>query len=218
MASYFGNAGVADRRSGQPVVKEHNLNPDEARLIERCKQKDLDAFDQLYGLYERRIYNFGLRMSGSTDDAEDVTSETFIRVFNAVQNFRGEANFSTWVFRIAHNVFLDMRKKAKAHPQTSLQEAVELEESEVTRQIVDPNPQPQQVAQQRELNKILQEAIDSLPDYQKTMVVLYHTQNKSYEDIADIMNLPIGTVKSRLNRARIALKSKLQSIRELFES
>ncbi|MCC6484466.1 MAG: sigma-70 family RNA polymerase sigma factor [Armatimonadetes bacterium] len=193
------------------------MNEHEARLIERCKLRDAAAYNELYSLYERKMYNFALRMSGNPDDAEDIVQETFIRVFNAIQNFRGEANFSTWVFRIANNVFLDMRKKAKAHPQTSLQDALELEESEVTRQIEDPSPQPQDVAQQAELNRIMQRAINSLPDYQKTMVILYHTQNKSYEEIAEIMNLPIGTVKSRLNRARIALKSKLQPIRELFE-
>ncbi len=194
------------------------MNTHEARLIERCKARDAAAYNELYSLYERKMYNFALRMSGNPDDAEDIVQETFIRVFNAIPNFRGEANFSTWVFRIANNVFLDMRKKAKAHPQTSLQDSVELEESEVTRQIEDPGPQPQDIAQQAELNKIMQEAINSLPDYQKTMVILYHTQSKSYEEIADIMNLPIGTVKSRLNRARIALKSKLQPVRELFET
>lgn len=192
------------------------MKPEESSLIERCKAGDREAFDQLVRLYERRIYNFALRLSSNLDDAEDITLETFIRVYNAIQNFRGDAHFSTWVFRIAHNVFLDMRKKAKAHPQTSLQEVVELDESEVTRQIEDPNPQPQQVAQAAELTQLLRDAIESLPDYQKTMVLLYHTQNKSYEEIAEIMNLPIGTVKSRLNRARIALKAKLEPVRELF--
>ncbi len=178
----------------------------------------MTAFDQLVHLYERRIYNFALRLSSNPDDAEDITQEVFIRVYNAIGNFRGDSHFSTWVFRIAHNVFLDMRKKVKAHPQTSLQEVVELDESEVTRQVEDTGPRPDQLAESSELHDILQQAIDSLPDYQKTMVILYHTQNKSYEEIAEIMNLPIGTVKSRLNRARIALKSKLVPLRELFEN
>lgn len=192
------------------------MKPEEIELIERCKRQDPKAFDELVSGYERRIYNFAMRLSGNADDAEDIAQETFIRVFNAIQNFRGDSNFSTWVFRIAHNVFLDMRKKVKAHPQTSLEESVELDESEVTRQVEDPNPLPDEVAQASELHNILQRAIDALPDYQREMVVLYHTQNKSYEEIAEIMELPIGTVKSRLNRARIALKSLLDPIRELF--
>jgi RNA polymerase sigma-70 factor (ECF subfamily) len=193
------------------------VRAEERALIERCRQHDLEAFDELVRLYERRIFNFALRLSGNHHDAEDITVETFIRVFNAIANFRGDATFSTWLFRIAHNVFLDMRKKERAHPHTSLQDVLELDESEVTRQVEDPAPLPERVAEDAELSQILRRAIDELPDYQKTMVLLYHTQNKSYEEIAEIMHLPIGTVKSRLNRARIALKSKLEPLRELFE-
>jgi len=193
------------------------VRAEERALIERCRQHDLEAFDELVRLYERRIFNFALRLSGNHHDAEDITVETFIRVFNAIANFRGDATFSTWLFRIAHNVFLDMRKKERAHPHTSLQDVLELDESEVTRQVEDPAPLPERMAEDAELSQILRRAIDELPDYQKTMVLLYHTQNKSYEEIAEIMHLPIGTVKSRLNRARIALKSKLEPLRELFE-
>ena len=194
------------------------MNIEEARIIERCKAHDMEAFDQLVDLYTRRIYNFALRLSGNPDDAEDITQETFIRVFNAVGSFRGDATFSTWVFRIAHNVFLDMRKMVKAHPQTSLQDVVELDESEVTRQIEDTAPLPDEVAQTSELSRILMDAINSLPDYQRAMVVLYHTQRKSYEEIAEIMGLPIGTVKSRLNRARLALKTKLEPLKDMFDA
>ncbi len=193
------------------------MKAEERAIIERCRQHDLEAFDELVRMYERRIFNFALRLSGNHHDAEDITVETFIRVFNAIANFRGDATFSTWLFRIAHNVFLDMRKKEKAHPHTSLQDVLELDESEVTRQVEDPGPLPERLAEDAELSQLLRRAIDELPDYQKTMVLLYHTQNKSYEEIAEIMHLPIGTVKSRLNRARIALKSKLEPLRELFE-
>jgi RNA polymerase sigma-70 factor (ECF subfamily) len=193
------------------------VRAEERAIIERCRQHDLEAFDELVRLYERRIFNFALRLSGNHHDAEDITVETFIRVFNAIANFRGDATFSTWLFRIAHNVFLDMRKKERAHPHTSLQDVLELDESEVTRQVEDPGPLPEQLAEDAELSQLLRRAINELPDYQKTMVLLYHTQNKSYEEIAEIMHLPIGTVKSRLNRARIALKSKLEPLRELFE-
>lgn len=193
------------------------MRAEERAIIERCRQHDLEAFDELVRLYERRIFNFALRLSGNHHDAEDITVETFIRVFNAIANFRGDATFSTWLFRIAHNVFLDMRKKERAHPHTSLQDVLELDESEVTRQVEDPGPLPEQLAEDAELSQLLRRAINELPDYQKTMVLLYHTQNKSYEEIAEIMHLPIGTVKSRLNRARIALKSKLEPLRELFE-
>ena len=95
---------------------------------------------------------------------------------------------------------------------------MELDESSVARQIEDPSPTPDAVLEESERAQILQQAIGGLPEYQRAMVTLYHGQQKSYEEIAEIMDLPIGTVKSRLNRARLALKEKLAGIRELFNT
>ncbi len=187
-------------------------------LIERCKRGDLAAFNDLIRRYEKQVYNFAYRLTGNYDDANDVAQDAFLRVFNAIGSFRGDASFSTWLFRITTNVFLDERKRAKAHPHASLDEYLELDESTVTRQIEDPAPLPDAVLEEAERAQILQQAIGDLPEYQRAMVTLYHGQQKSYEEIAEIMDLPIGTVKSRLNRARLALKEKLSGIRELFNS
>ena len=190
--------------------------PDEKELIERCKKGDIDAFDQLIRSYEKRVYNFAYHMAQNQAQAEDVMQEAFIRVFNSIHTFRGEANFSTWLFKIVTNVFLDERKRAKSRQTVPLDEFIELEEDTVTRQIEDTGPTPDVVVQTRERDQLLKDAIQTLPEYQRAMVVFYHFQGKSYEEIADIMNLPIGTVKSRLNRARLALKEKLGAMRELF--
>jgi RNA polymerase sigma-70 factor, ECF subfamily len=188
----------------------------EKSLIEKCKKGDIGAFNELVELYEKRVFNFAFRMSGNYDDANDVAQEAFIRVFNSINTFRGEANFTTWLYRIVTSVYLDERKKQKSHLHTSLEEYIELEENAVTRQIESEGPLPADVAEEAERNGVLHRAIQELPEYQRVMVVLYHTQNKSYEEIAEIMKLPIGTVKSRLNRARLALKEKLDPVRELF--
>jgi len=190
--------------------------PDEKALIERCKRGDCAAFDLLVRQYEKRVYNFAYRLAGKQSDAEDVAQEAFIRVFNSIGTFRGEANFSTWLFKIVTNVYLDERKRAKAHMTVPLDDYIELEEDTVTRQIEDTGPTPDLIAQEHERDEILQKAIQTLPEYQRVMVVLYHFHGKSYEEIAEVMNLPIGTVKSRLNRARLALKEKLGPLRELF--
>lgn len=190
--------------------------PDDKILIQRCKEGDLDSFNELVARYEKRVFNFAYRMAGNWDDANDVAQEAFIRVFNSIGTFRGDANFATWLYRIVTNVYLDERKRAKAHMQTSLEEYIELDENSVARQIEDDGPTPEESVEGKERNQLLQKAIESLPEYQRMMVILYHTQCKSYEEIAQIMNLPIGTVKSRLNRARLALKEKLDPIRELF--
>ncbi len=194
------------------------VSAEERALIERCKRGDLAAFNDLVRKYEKQVYNFAYRLTGNYDDANDVAQDAFLRVFNAIGSFRGDSSFSTWLFRITTNVFLDERKKAKAHPQSSLDEYLELGESSVARQIEDPSPTPEAVLEESERALILQKAVSDLPEYQRAMVTLYHGQQKSYEEIAEIMDLPIGTVKSRLNRARLALKEKLSGIRELFSS
>ncbi len=191
---------------------------EEKALIERCKQGDLAAFNELVKKYEKQVYNFAYRLTGNYDDANDIAQDAFLRVYNAIGGFRGDASFTTWLFRITTNVFLDERKRARAHPHASLDEYLELDESSVARQIEDTSPSPEALTEEKERGQILQRAIQSLPEYQRAMVILYHTQQKSYEEIAEIMSLPIGTVKSRLNRARLALKEKLSPLRELFNA
>ena len=192
------------------------MSPEEKAVVERCRRGDLAAFNDLVKRYEKQVYNFAFRLTNNYDDASDIAQEAFLRVYGAIGNFRGDSSFTTWLYRITTNVFLDERKKARAHPQSSLDEYMELDESSVARQIEDPSPGPQAINEEAERNRVVQQAVDTLPDYQRAMVVLYHTQQKSYEEIAEIMDLPIGTVKSRLNRARLALKDKLSAVRELF--
>jgi RNA polymerase sigma-70 factor (ECF subfamily) len=181
---------VVNERKGRtkPAV-----SAEEKAIIERCKRGELSAFNDLVKKYEKQVYN-------------------------AIGSFRGDASFRTWLFRITTNVFLDERKRARAHPHTSLDEYVNLEESSVSRQIEDTAPTPDVVTEGKERAQILEDAIRTLPEYQRAVVTLYHTQQKSYEEIAEIMDQPIGTVKSRLNRARLALKEKLSPMRELFDT
>lgn len=187
-------------------------------LIQRSQSGDLAAFDQLVLRYEKLVYNFAYRLTGNYDAASDVAQDAFLRAFNAIRSFRGDAAFSTWLFRITTNVFLDEKKKARSRPTQSLDEYIELEESSVGRQIVDPSETPEEIVAGKERSAVIANAIANLPDYQRAMVLLYHVHQKSYEEIAEMMNLPIGTVKSRLNRARLALKDKLSGLSEFFPS
>ena len=197
--------------------REMDLNPSETRrLVQRCKSGERGAFDDLIKRYEKRVYNFAYRLSGNYDEANDVASETFVRVFNALGNFRGDSSFITWLFRIVTNVYLDEKKRQRSRPHQSLEEIIELEETSVQRQIEDPAPSPEIQVQRHESTALLQNAINSLPEYQRMMIVMYHTENRSYDEIAVILDLPIGTVKSRLNRARLSLRDKLEPLREHF--
>jgi RNA polymerase sigma-70 factor (ECF subfamily) len=193
------------------------LDPDaERRLVDRSQRGDLDAFDALVRAYEKPVYNLAYRMSGNYDDANDIASEAFVRVFNAIPRFRGESSFSTWLYRIATNVFLDERKRRRAHPQVSLDDEFESEGSVLQRQVEDSTPGPNALAEEQERRRILDEAIRELPDFQREMITMYHVLDLSYEEIGEITGAPIGTVKSRLNRARLALRANLDKARDVF--
>ena len=193
------------------------MRQDECALIGRCKEGDLSAFDDLVRRYEKQVYNFAYRLTQNYDDANDIATDAFVKVYNSIESFRGDANFSTWLFRIVTNLFLDWRKRSKAHLNIPLDEYIDLEESTVTRQIEDPSPSPLELLEASERFGILERAINDLPEYQRIMVYLYHNQGQSYEEIAQVIGLPIGTVKSRLNRARLALRKKLEPVSELFD-
>lgn len=208
---------MSDRSLGARTHGGTADSAEERHLLARCKQGDRAAFDDLMRRYEKKVYNFAFRLCGNYDDANDIAAETFVRIYHALTHFRGDASFITWLFRIVTNVYLDDRKRKRARPQQSLEEVIELEETNVRRQIEDPAPTPEEVAQTRERSEMLQAAIDTLPDYQRMMIVLYHTEGRSYEEIAEILDLPIGTVKSRLNRARLSLRESLEPLREHFQ-
>ncbi len=199
--------------------EERLLAADEdARLIARARGGDSAAENELVERHYRNVFNLAFRLSGNYDDAQDIVIDAFVRVHNALPSFRGDANFTTWLYRIVKNVFLDERKKQRIRSHSSLEEMVELEDSSISRQVEDPKPGPHQNVERRERAELIQQAVLSLPENQRLMIGLYHFQHRSYEEIAEVMGLPIGTVKSRLNRARLALKNKLHSDRELLES
>jgi RNA polymerase sigma-70 factor (ECF subfamily) len=189
---------------------------EERLLLERCKKGDRNAFDALIRRYEKKVYNFAFRLCGNYDEASDIAAETFVRLYNSLTSFRGDSSFITWLFRIITNIYLDQRKRQRSRPNQSLESMIELEENSVRRQYEDPTPSPEDHVEGRERTAILQAAIRTLPDYQRLMIVMFHVEGKSYEEIAEVMDLPIGTVKSRLNRARLSLREKLQSEREHF--
>ena len=191
---------------------------EDQRLVQRVRSGDFSAMDELVQRHYRPVFNLAFRLSGNYDDAQDIVSEAFIRVHNALPNFRGDAHFTTWLYRIVKNVFLDERKKQRIRTHSSLEEMVDLEDSAVSRQVEDPGPGPQWMVERGERADTIQRAVQTLPEAQRVMIALYHFHHRSYEEIAEVMGLPIGTVKSRLNRARLALKSKLHDAKELLET
>ncbi len=186
-------------------------------LIERFKEGDENAFDMLVRRYEQKVYQYAYRLTLNPDDAADVAAETFLRMYNSLKRFRGEAQLSTWLYRVVSNVFYDFRKREQRHQHLTLDIESEEDEEAMERPIPDERIDLEAHVLEQERQRVLREAIEKLPDYQRMVVVLFHIEERPYEEIAQMTGLPLGTVKSRLNRARNALRELLEPYRELFE-
>ena len=177
-------------------------------LIQRCRNGDLDAFEQIMETYKQKVYNLAYRMTGNAADASDLSQEVFLRVYRSLDNFRGDSSFSTWLYRIATNVCLDelRRRNRKAVVPIHCQVTIDHEQY---RNIPDLSYVPELVVQSKELQQEIQEIINSLNPQYRLVIILRDIQGYSYEEIGEITNSSIGTVKSRLSRARKSLKKKI---------
>ena len=172
----------------------------EKELIKRAKNNDLSAFEELIRMHEKNVYNIALKILGNEHDASDAAQEAFIKMFKNIRKFRGDSKFSTWVYRIAHNVSLDiLRKNSKKTV------SIDDEDNQITN-FADSSPSPEQIVIENEKSQMLKNAINSLPPVSRTAIMLRDINGFSYEEIAKIQNCSLGTVKSRINRARIQLR------------
>lgn len=183
-------------------------------LVNRSKNGDVDAFEELVTRYERKIYTIAYRLMGNYDDASDLTQEAFLRAFQAIKNFRGEASFLTWMCRIATNVCRDELRKRYRVQIESLDETITLNDGEISKQIAASDPGPADLYERKELQEKIQSMINTLsPDF-RLALVLRDIQGLSYEEIAEQLNCSLGTVKSRINRARNHIKEMILAERE----
>lgn len=184
----------------------------EPDLVAQARGGDPAAFERLALLHKDRIYNYVLRMIGDATDAEDLTQEVFLRAFLHIRSFRGAASFSTWLYRIASNICVDaLRQRRRVETRTvNLDAPLDTGDDEVSRQVPDNSPTPDQALQNRELHGKIQEAIASLSDKLREVVVLYDIMGVPYEEISQIVGCPLGTVKSRLFNARMQLRDTLK--------
>jgi RNA polymerase sigma-70 factor (ECF subfamily) len=190
---------------------------DDALLIELSQQGDRSAFDALIRKYEGRAYQYAYRLTSNQDEASDIVADAFVRVHNALKNFRGQSSFGTWLYRILTNCYLDLRKKERSRRHESLEATLNLEGGEVVRQFEDEADGPDEIMERNAREAAVQAALSRMPEYQQAMLVMYHVEMLTYEEIAEALDLPIGTVKSRLNRARLALRDHLVQDVELFQ-
>ncbi|MEW6770935.1 MAG: sigma-70 family RNA polymerase sigma factor [Bacillota bacterium] len=176
-------------------------------LVTQAQSGDMQAFEQLVLLYQDRLYGLCHRLAGNHADAQDLAQEAFVRAYRALGKFRQEADFGTYLHRIAVNLWLSYRKRN--HNEFSLDDPVLTTEGELPRQVADNNQHPEQVLENAEFQLLVREALAVLPKEHRAVLVLREMESLSYEEIAATLGVAPGTVKSRLNRARNALKKAL---------
>jgi RNA polymerase sigma-70 factor (ECF subfamily) len=184
------------------------VNQPEAGLVRRCLAGDEKAYRELIEMYQPRIYSLALRMLRRADDAQDVTQETFIRMFRALDRYDPQRPFAAWLFSIASRLSIDQLRRRKLQPVPLTQRGHD--DEEYTIEVEDTGPRPEEVTAHAEEETRTRALIDSLPAHYRIVVLLRHQQDLSYEEIAETLHLPLGTVKARIHRARALLRDRIE--------
>ena len=171
------------------------------KLVERCLQGDDAAWETVVRFYGKRLFNLSYRYTGRKEEAEDLTQEILIRVYQNLKSYRPDAgSFQNWILRVARNLIIDHYRQVRRYPQTGGSD--QLEAAPVAD---DKMPDPERTAEQREAAQFLEGGLQSLSPELKEAIILRDIEGMTYQDIADLLNVPEGTVKSRINRGRIEL-------------
>lgn len=186
--------------------------PDNALLIRRAQRGDPEAFEALVSPIEKRIYALCLRMLSSREDALDCAQDAMLRIWRAMPAYRRQASFQTWCLRIAANACLDVLRRRKTRPSVSLDGLVEA--GYMPREAAEAEPHAR--AEQSARAQALGTAVAALPEDMRVALVLRDMQGLSYEEVSGILDVPLGTVKSRINRARAKVRENLGAHGELF--
>uniref|UniRef100_A0A832MLI3 RNA polymerase sigma factor n=1 Tax=Eiseniibacteriota bacterium TaxID=2212470 RepID=A0A832MLI3_UNCEI len=181
----------------------------DAETLERCRAGDERAYRDLVQRYQRQVYSLALRMVRSAEDAEDITQETFVRVFRNLDRYDPRRPFTAWLFTIAARLCIDAIRRRRHRPVALVQREEGTDEERIV-EVEDPGPGPEDLASRQEEERRARDLIESLPPHYRIVVMLRHQQDLSYEEIAEALSLPLGTVKARIHRARALLKERLE--------
>ena len=179
----------------------------EILLISRARGGDREAFGELVEQYRDNVYRLAYRMCGNAYDADEAAQEAFVAAWRALPNFRGEAKFSTWLYRLTTNAAIDVMRREKRHQTVGDGEMVDL---------ADDADSPQETVERTEQQEAVQKALATLSEEYREVLLLRYMEELDYAEIAEVLQLPSGTVKSRINRAKAALKTALLKSGNIF--
>lgn len=182
----------------------------EQELVTRAKQGDQDAFAQLVEANQNRIYSLTLRMTGHPEDAADLAQDAFLRAWRTLPSFQGDSSFSTWLYRLASNLCIDFLRQEKRKKANLTVMSLDDDEDSPSAEIPDRRFAPENELQRKELRHAVGQALLQLSDEHRQVLVLREADGLSYTEIAELLNLEEGTVKSRIARARLSLRNILQ--------
>jgi RNA polymerase sigma-70 factor (ECF subfamily) len=198
------------------VTQARDINIDDTVLVEQCRRGDPTAMEQLILKYQNRIYNVILKICANPDDAAELTQDTFVKIIENIGRFERRSSFYTWAFRIGVNLTLNYCQRNAKHGFSSLDADDREHSQQGTAQLKkflsdNSSPDPAMVAQNKELGEIVVETLMKLDDAQRTVVVLRDIEGMNYAEIANVLGVELGTVKSRLSRARSNLRQLLEA-------
>ena len=173
-------------------------------LLEKARQGDQEAFGELVRLYEKKVYALTLRMCKNPDDAAEAAQEAFLAAWQGLKFFRGEASFSTWLYRLASNACVDLLRKEQRHRAAA---GPSLNDEDTYMDVADDAAIPQELAERSELREQIEEGLQSLSPEHREVLILRELHQLSYDEIAQTLDLDTGTVKSRISRGRKALRN-----------
>ena len=190
---------------------------DDLYLIEKAKSGDYEAFEKLVSKYEAKVYTVAYRFFGNHEDACDLTQEVFIKVYKSLSDFRGDSNFMTWLYRITANACRDELRKRKSKCTISLDEEIK-EDMTLLSSIPNNTLPPDAEFERKELSDQVQHCLNLMSDEHRLVLIMREIQGLSYDEIAASMKCSLGTVKSRLSRARTIFRKKFSILMEHSES
>ncbi len=203
--------GSPQANAGFGARKVTAVSNADTSLILRCQDNDAAAFNEIVARYKNRVYNYICRTVGPGADADDLTQETFIRAYMNIKSFQSRATLNTWLFRIATNICIDHQRKVKRIQSNlvPLQREDADNEEDVQMDIPDTRYNPEDMLLTKELNTELSKALLDLPEKLRTVILLHDIEGLAYEEIMEIVDCPLGTVKSRLFNARQTIRKKI---------